>query len=235
MKPLLKIVGLQVAVETKKVIEDLDLTVGGGEVVVIGGANGGGKSSLAMALMGDARYKVADTEDRLDGVSKVEFDGKDLLKMSADERSRAGLFVSWQTSISIPGISVFSLCKASYEAHGKKIDKLVAFKNYLEELASKVGLPKEYVARNVNDGFSGGEKKRLELLQLLLLSPKLAILDEIDSGLDANGVKILIKIIKEMKTLGTSFVLITHNKKLLEDELVDKTLEMRNGRLSTGI
>lgn len=226
--PLLHIVNLQVVVESKKVIDGLDLEVAKGEIVVVVGPNGSGKSSLAMTLLGDPKLRV------LDG-SEMVFNGQNLLEMDVSTRSRAGIFVGWQTPISIPGVSVFSFCKASYESHGNKISELVMFKKRLEELASSVGLPKEYVARNVNEGFSGGERKRLELLQLLLLTPKLVILDELDSGLDSHGVKILIKIIREMKQKGTSFILITHNKQLLENEVADKILEMKNGRLSARI
>jgi Fe-S cluster assembly ATP-binding protein len=227
--PLLSIANLQISVESKIVVDKIQLELDAGELAIIVGPNGGGKSSLTQALMGDVRYLI------LDG-SKIEFEKKNLLAMTSDERSRAGLYVAWQSPVSIPGVSVFSLCKASVEARGSmagsKFSNLVEFKKYLEELAEKVGLPKEYIARNVNEGFSGGERKRLELLQLLLLRPKLAILDEIDSGLDSHGVQILTKIIREMKEQGTSFILITHSKKLLDESLVDKIWEMRKGSLN---
>jgi Fe-S cluster assembly ATP-binding protein len=231
--PLLEIVNLAITVDSRIVVESLNVTVAAGEIVALEGANGSGKSSVAMTLLGDARYKVSKSPDI--SMPTVLLEGKDLLNMSPDERTKAGLFVAWQSPIAIPGVSVFSFCKAIFEAHGNKISELVAFKNKLEDLCLKVGLPKSYVVRNVNEGFSGGEKKRLELLQLLLLVPKLAILDEIDSGLDSNGIKILLSIMSEMKNQGTSFLLITHNKKLLEDMVVDKTLEMKDGRLSVRI
>lgn len=226
--PLLKVSNLQVSIEDKLVVNRIDFEINPGEVVAIVGANGSGKSSLAHTLLGDARYQVLDS-------SKVEFEGRDLLAMSVDERARAGIYVAWQNPVTIPGVSVFSLCKASFEARGKKIRELVAFKKQLENLAVRVGLSGEYVGRNVNEGFSGGEKKRLELLQLLLLEPKLVVLDEIDSGLDSHGVEILIDIIVEMKKKSIGFILITHNKKLLKDVGIDKTWEMKNGKLSTGI
>lgn len=226
---LLNIKNLQVSVETKTVINDLNLNVNRGEVVALMGSNGSGKSSLAMTLMGDSRYKPM----LIDGA--LEFDGNKLIEMSADERARSGLYNAWQNPISIPGVSVFRLCKASYESQGHKISELVSFKKKLEELATKVGLTKDHVSRNVNEGFSGGERKRLELLQLLLLKPKLAILDEIDSGLDVSGIKTVINIINEMKKDGTAFILITHNKKMLDEILVDKVCEMNYGRISTRI
>lgn len=206
---LLEILNLGVSVDSKIVLRDFSMKISEGEVVALMGANGSGKTTLAQVLMGNSKFKIQN--------SKVTFEGKDLLAMSADERSRAGLYSAWQNPVTIPGVSVFNLCKSSYEAHGYKILKLVEFKQKLEELAVKVGLTKEYVSRGVNEGFSGGERKRLELLQLLLLKPKLAILDEIDSGLDSDGVKILIDIVAEMRQVGTAFVIITHSKKLAKD------------------
>lgn len=224
---LLSIENLGVVVEGKTVVNDLNLRMGQGEVGVLLGSNGSGKSSLAMALMGSTQYIVHST--------KLVFEGKDLLKMTSDERARAGLFVSWQNPVSIPGVSVFNLCRAGYEARGNAIAELTEFKRILETLAERVGLPKEYVKRSVNEGFSGGEKKRLELLQLLLFCPKLAILDEIDSGLDTSGVERLMEVIREMKAGGTSFILITHNKKLMDDKDVDTRWEMKHGQLQTWV
>lgn len=237
---LLSIVNLVARVDNKVVLNGVDLLVRNGEVHALMGANGSGKSSLAMTLMGNSNYIVStNLPDGQAGqqtkVSTVTFGGKDLIAMTADERARTGVYVAWQGPITIPGVSVFNLCKASFEAMGNKIDKLVEFKQKLENLAVKVGLTREHVSRNVNEGFSGGEKKRLELLQLLLLKPKLAILDEIDSGLDSAGVKLVVQVIAEMKKGGTSFILITHNKRLLDEVLVDKTWEMKNGRISAGV
>ena len=212
---LLEIANLEVSVDSKIVLRNFAIKVNKGEVVALMGNNGSGKSSLAMILMGNPNYKIPENQNTKE--SKVEFEGKNLLKMTTDERARAGIFVAWQNPVTIPGVTVFNLCKSSYEAHGYKIPKLVELKQKLEELAVKVGLTKDYVSRNVNEGFSGGERKRLELLQLLLLKPKLAILDEIDSGLDSDGVKILIKIVTQMKQAGTAFVIITHSKKLAKE------------------
>lgn len=224
----LRVSGLFVKVDGKQVLKEVKLKINPGEVVVLSGPNGSGKSSLVNTLLGDPKFEVQDS-------AKVEFWGRDLLAMSVDERARAGLYVAWQNPVVIPGVSVFNLCKSSYEAMGGKIEKLTEFKRTTEELAERVGLKKEHVSRSVNEGFSGGERKRLELLQLLLLKPKLAILDEIDSGLDLGGVKALGQIVEEMQKRGTGFVIITHNKRLLEEIRVDKTWEMKDGRISTGI
>mgnify|MGYP001589745100 CR=1 FL=1 len=223
--PLLEIKDLQVAIETKTVIDNFNLEIEAGKVLVLMGPNGSGKSSLAMTLMGDSRYKI--TND----LASVEFRGKDLLTFSPDQRAREGVYVAWQNPVSIPGVSVFSLCKASYEACGNKLGELVGFKKRLEKLTEKVDLPKEYIGRNVNEGFSGGEKKRLELLQLLLLQPKLAILDEIDSGLDVDGLKKVADIVNEMKAGGTTFILITHYKKLLDYVDVDQICVMKASKV----
>lgn len=231
MKPaLLRIENLRVVVEGKTVVDGVDLGVEKGEAIAVLGSNGSGKSSLAMTLMGDSRYKIL-------GESKVIFGGKNLLEMTSDERAQRGLFVAWQNPVSIPGVSVFNLCRALKQALGKQeeLQSLVDFKKYLEELAVRVGLKREHIGRSVGEGFSGGEKKRLELLQLLLLNPKLAILDEIDSGLDSAGVEIVVSIIKSMQKNGTSFILITHNKRLLEEITIDKTWEMKHGQLQTRI
>lgn len=225
---LLNVTGLSVRVEGKRVVEDFSFQLGYGEIVTIMGANGSGKSSLANVLMGNPKYLLEKENAR------IELDGIDLLPLSADQRAKMGMFVAWQSPISIPGVTVFSMCKASYLAQGNSIEKLTEFKIKLEKLAIRVGLKPEHISRELNVGFSGGERKRMELLQLLLLKPKVAVLDEVDSGMDSDGVMILSAIVNEMKADGTSFVLITHNKKLLDSISVDRTLEMKNGRLSTG-
>lgn len=220
--PLLSIKDLQVTVENKPVLNKIQLEVKTGELVVLMGANGSGKSSLAMTLMGDSNYLVK-------GTSSINFQGKDITNVTPDERARLGLYVAWQNPVSIPGVSLFNLCKASYESQHGKLSELVGFKKKLEELAETVGLSRQVIGRNVNEGFSGGEKKRFELLQLLLLQPKLAILDEIDSGLDIDGLKMVAKVMKEMKQKGTAFILITHYKRLLDYIEIDKICVMKSG------
>lgn len=229
-QPLLLVQNLQVSVEDKLVIDGLSLKLFQGETAFLMGPNGSGKSSLANVLLGNKEYQISNL-----GTAKIIFNGKDLLQMTIDERARAGLYVAWQTPITIPGVSVFNLCKSSYEAVGNKIESLTGFKKTLEDLAQKVGLVSTHITRNINEGFSGGEKKRLELLQLLLLKPKLAVLDEIDSGIDSEGIKMTVKLLKEMKEQGTSVILITHNKRLLDEVSADHKWEISNGRLSTRI
>jgi Fe-S cluster assembly ATP-binding protein len=215
--PILDIQNLQITVEEKVVLEGFNLSIKEGQVVALLGPNGSGKSSVAMTLLGNSNYKILDA-------SKIQFLGKDLKKLSVDERAKSGLYIAWQNPVSIPGVTVFNFCKSITTQTGT----LVEFKKYLEELLVKVGLPKEYLSRGVNEGFSGGERKRLEMLQLLLLSPKLAVLDEVDSGLDTKGVQILAEIINELKAKGTSFLLITHNTKLTDKVKVDQVCMTTN-------
>jgi Fe-S cluster assembly ATP-binding protein len=214
---------LSIEITGKRVVEELSLEIGTGEVVALTGPNGSGKSSLAKTLLGDTNYRVVKGE--------VKFLGSDLLKMEVDERARAGLMVLYQNPVVIPGVKVFNLVKTAKEARGEKIEEIVEFKVKLEELAENVGLTNEHIGREVNEGFSGGEKKRLELLQLMLLSPKLAILDEVDSGLDAEGRELVAKIVKEMREKGTSFMVISHYEKMLDLLQVDKSYRMRDGRI----
>lgn len=223
-KSLVVVNNLSVSVADKIVVAGLDISISQGEVVALMGANGSGKSSFAQTIMGNPLYVVG-------RASSVTIDGDDLLQMSSDERARAKIFVAWQNPVSIPGVSVFSLCKSSYEAQGGTISKLTDFKKHLETLAERVGLNSEHITRSLNDGFSGGEKKRMELLQLLLLEPKIAILDEIDSGLDVDGLKMVAEIVNEMKLKGTSFILITHYKKLLDYVEVDQIYLMESGKI----
>lgn len=228
---MLSIRGLTVKVDGKKVIEDLSCEIDSRELVALTGPNGSGKSSLASALIGNSGYKVT--------TGKIEFEGQDLQGKSPDERAKAGLYVAWQQPIAIPGVTVFSLCKSAYEAlrqaQGKLgIESVVEFKNFLEELAIEVGLTKAHVVRDINDGFSGGERKRLELLQLILLKPKLAVLDEIDSGLDEDGRQMVAKVVQEMNKQGTAFLIISHYKDLLAKIGVKKIWELKNGKLQTG-
>jgi Fe-S cluster assembly ATP-binding protein len=222
--PLLQVSDLSAKVEGELVLDEFSFAVDHKEVVALMGANGSGKSSLAMTLMGDSKYQTLDN-------SSVKFGDSDLLAMTPDERARAGLYVAWQNPVAITGVSVFNLCKSAYEATGHTIPQLTEFKVTLEKLASRVGLSKEYIGRNINEGFSGGEKKRLELLQLLLIKPKLAILDEIDSGLDVDGLKMVSKVVNEMRNEGTAFILITHYKKLLDYVSVNKICLMSKGKI----
>lgn len=223
MSELLEVSDLTGSIGGKSVLKNISFRIKSGSLLAIVGANGGGKSSLAQVLMGNPDYQI----DR----GRVLIDGQELQGLTVDERARLGLYVAWQNPISIPGVTVFSLCKAAYEANGHTIKKLVEFKKLLEDLAVSVGLTTEHVARFVNDGFSGGEKKRLELLQLLLLKPKLVVLDEIDSGLDQDGRALIVKVVRELRDSGTGLIVISHYEQLISELKPNMVMEMANGQL----
>ncbi len=223
---ILSVSHLTVAVADREAFRDISFTLDRGGVYALMGPNGGGKTSLAMFLMGSTQYLVHPKRG-----TEVLFDGKDLLAMKPNERAKVGLYVSWQQPIAIPGVSVFSLAKASYENVVGAIDSVVAFKTRVEELLTRVGLPATYVSRSVNDGFSGGERKRLELFQLLLLQPKLAILDELDSGLDQAGRALLTSVVAELSRAGTTFLIISHYNELLRNLSISNTWELEDGQL----
>lgn len=222
---MLRVKGLGVKVEGKQVVKDFEIEIGKGETHVLIGPNGSGKSSFASALMGDQRFEVEEN-------STVEFlSEKNFLQLTANERARKGIMVAWQTPMVIPGVKVFTLCKAMWESMGHKIDSVVEFKKKLELILVRVGLPKEYVGRSINEGFSGGEKKRLELAQILLMKPKLVIMDEIDSGLDIDALQKVGEIIKEITEEGSSIIIITHYKRLIDHVKIKKVHVMRAGRI----
>ena len=223
--PILKIENLGIEVENKQVVKDFSIEVGEGELHVLLGPNGSGKSSFAAALMGDVRYVV--NQD-----SRVEFlDVKNFSKLDAGERARRGLYVAWQSPMTIPGVKVFTMFKTMWEARGNRIESVVEFKEKLEDILQIVGLPKEYIGRSVNEGFSGGEKKRLELAQMILLRPKLTILDEIDSGLDVDALKMVGNVVNELVVGGGSLVVITHYKRLIDYISPTKVHVMREGSI----
>ncbi|TXH00461.1 MAG: Fe-S cluster assembly ATPase SufC [Candidatus Moraniibacteriota bacterium] len=223
MSELLSIVGLSAKVAGKSVLNQVNLSLPPAQIMAVYGANGGGKSSLAQVLLGNPDYEVSGGE--------ITFIGSDLLKLSVEARAKAGLYIAWQNPVTIPGVSVFALCKTAYEAQGGKITSLSEFKRRLEELATEVGLTASHISRFVNDGFSGGEKKRLELLQILLLKPKIVVLDEIDSGLDKNGRELIVEVIKKLKEMGSSLIIISHYEQLIEKLNAELVMEMKNGQL----
>ena len=180
---LLTIRGLSASVDETPILHDIDLAVGPGETHVIMGPNGAGKSTLGHVVMGDAAYRV-------DGGS-VEFDGRDITDLSPDKRSRAGLFLSFQAPVEIPGVPLSSFLRATVAGRDGKELKGKQFKKHVRALADELDMDPSYLDRELGVGFSGGEKKKLEMLQLLLLEPKLAILDETDSGLDVDALGVV--------------------------------------------
>ncbi|MCR4781002.1 MAG: Fe-S cluster assembly ATPase SufC [Ruminiclostridium sp.] len=225
MSELLKISGLRVGAEDKEILHGVDLTINEGETHVIMGPNGAGKSTLGAAIMGSPEYSIT-------GGSLI-FGGEDITAETPDKRAKRGIFLSFQNPVEIPGITLSSFLRSAYEqVTGERI-KLFAFKKKLQEAMEILQMNPEYADRELNVGFSGGEKKKAEILQLLVLRPKLAILDETDSGLDVDAVKTVSAGIKAYREqTGGSLLIITHNTKILEALTVDRTHIIADGRIA---
>lgn len=225
MSELLKITGLRVSAEEKEILHGVDLTINEGETHVIMGPNGAGKSTLGAAIMGSPEYTITG--------GSIIFDGADITEETPDKRAKHGIFLSFQNPIEIPGITLSSFLRSAYEQITGERIKLFAFRKILQEAMDILQMDKAYAERELNVGFSGGEKKKAEILQLLVLRPKLAILDETDSGLDVDAVKTVSAGIKAYKEqTGGSLLIITHNTKILEALTVDKTHIIADGKLA---
>jgi len=209
---MLEIKNLRASVEDKEILKGVDLKVNAGEVHAIMGPNGSGKSTLSYVLAGRDGYDVTDGE--------VDFLGKDLLELEADERAAEGLFLAFQYPVEIPGVDNATFLKTAYNAIRKYRDEppvdAMQFLKLLREKQAKLGMGDEMMRRPVNVGFSGGEKKRNEILQMAVLDPKLAILDETDSGLDIDALRIVADGINALRSPERAVVLITHYQRLLD-------------------
>ncbi|MBO4866455.1 MAG: Fe-S cluster assembly ATPase SufC [Ruminococcus sp.] len=216
MSELLRIEDLSAAAEDKELLHGVSLEVSEGETHVVMGHNGAGKSTLGSVIMGSPEYKVTG--------GKLIFDGEDITALGADKRARLGIFLSFQNPIEIPGITLSDFLRNALEQVTGKHLKLWDFKKKLSAAMELLDMDSSYADRDLNVGFSGGEKKKAEILQLLILEPKLAILDETDSGLDVDAVKTVSKGIEEYKKrTNGALIVITHNTKILEALTVDKT------------
>lgn len=209
MRNLLKIENLSVQVSGKTVVKNINLNLCLGEVHAIMGPNGSGKSSLALALAGHPDYKVTS--------GKVTMVGKDLLSLKPDQRAKMGLFLSFQNPVAIPGVILGQLILSAHKSiNGERVLDIGKFHTLLENNAKLLGLKDGMLERFVNDGFSGGEKKKGEMLMLLSLAPKFVIFDEIDSGLDIDALNKITKTINQLVKKHTGVILITHNQKILK-------------------
>ncbi len=223
MADMLTVKDLHASVEGKEILKGLNLTVGKGEIHVLLGPNGSGKSTLMNVLMGHPVYQVTR--------GGITFEGENLLDMKTFERARKGLFLSFQTPEEIPGITVENMLRTAKQAiTGEKI-KILAFKRELKAAMAELEIDESYAGRYLNVGFSGGEKKRNEILQLMMLQPKLALLDETDSGLDVDAVKIVSKGVAAFHNEGNSCLIITHNARILDRLAVDRVHVMKEGRI----
>ena len=220
---LLAIKDLHAGVEGKEILKGLSLNIGKGEVHVILGPNGSGKSTLMNVIMGHPKYEVTG--------GSMTFEGDDLKDLPTFERARKGLFLSFQTPEEIPGITLGTMIRTSMQAvTGKKV-KVIPFRKELKARLEELKMKPEYAERYLNVGFSGGEKKRAEILQLLMLNPKLALLDETDSGLDVDAVQIVSEGVAKFHNDENSCIIITHNTRILEKLKVDKVHVLMNGKI----
>lgn len=220
---LLEIANLHVQVDGKEIIKGLDLSLGRGQVHVLMGPNGAGKSTLVNSIMGHPAYKVTD--------GSIRFEGEDITGSRTDERARRGIFLSFQNPEEIPGITVENFLRTSRSAVTGKPLKVFAFKRELEERMEELHMDKSYASRYLNVGFSGGEKKKDEILQMLMIDPKLAILDETDSGLDVDAVRIVSQGVNKFKNDQNSLLIITHNTNILKEIAVDTVHVLVDGKI----
>jgi Fe-S cluster assembly ATP-binding protein len=222
-KEVLSVQGLKVGVDGKEILHGLDLVIREGETHVLMGPNGAGKSTLGNALMGNPKYEVTE--------GSAAFLGRDLLEMETNERAAAGLFLSFQNPIEVPGVTLSNFIRSAMEACGTKLS-LWNFKKEAARQMEVLQMNPEYLDRDLNVGFSGGEKKKAEILQMLMLHPTLAILDETDSGLDVDAVKTVSTGVEEyQKNQNGALLIITHSTRILESLHVDYTHVLVGGRL----
>ena len=219
---LLKVENLHVSVGDKEILHGVDLTVGRDEIHVLMGPNGTGKSTLGYAVTGNPAYSV--TEGR------ILFDGEDITDMPVNERAKRGIFLSFQNPLEVPGVTLSAFIRSALEQKSGSRLRLWDFKKKLSETMKQLGMDESYAERDLNVGFSGGEKKKAEILQMLMLEPKLAILDETDSGLDVDAVRTVsqgVQLYRER--VHGSLLIITHSTRILEALTVDETHVMENG------
>ncbi|TQI68817.1 Fe-S cluster assembly ATPase SufC [Clostridium sp. KNHs216] len=220
---LLEIKNLRVSADDKAILKGINLSVGQGEIHVLMGPNGGGKSTLVNTVMGHPQYRVDE--------GSIVFDGKDITREPTNERAKAGLFLSFQNPEEVPGVTLENFMRTSRTAITGKPVKLFAYQKDLKGKMEELGMDGEYASRYLNVGFSGGEKKKSEILQMLMLNPKLAILDETDSGLDVDAVKIVSQGVEKFKNRDNSLLVITHNTKILEYLNVDYVHVLMDGKI----
>jgi len=222
---LLEIRDLHVGVGDKEIIRGLDLVIDRGTVHALMGPNGSGKSTLSLALMGHPKYAITKGD--------IRFKGTSILELGPDERSKLGMFLGFQYPSAVPGVSVANFLRNALMAHHKGSDPITPakFKQLLEDGISKLKMDKAVLSRYVNDGFSGGEKKRLEILQALVLQPELEILDETDSGLDIDALRIIAEGIEAQRSADRAILLITHYQRILNYLKPDVVHVMVRGRI----
>jgi Fe-S cluster assembly ATP-binding protein len=221
---VLKIENLHARVGSTEILRGVNLEVPPGEVHALMGPNGSGKSTLANVLMGHPDYEVT--------AGRVWFEGQDITDLPPDERARRGLFLAFQYPVEIPGVTLMNFLRTSMAAVAGKDLPIRTFRKVLDEKLRMLDMDKSFVRRNVNEGFSGGEKKRSEVLQLALLEPRLAVLDETDSGLDIDAIEVVSKAVADMRSENLGFLVITHYLRILKALTLDRVHVLVNGRIA---
>ncbi len=224
---MLEIKNLHAVVNGKEILQGIDLTINDGEIHALMGTNGAGKSTLSNVIVGNPRYQVTE--------GTITFNGQDLLAMTPDQRAHAGIFMSFQLPVEIPGVSMANFIKAAVsarmKANGKEPMKSKDLLSLMKEKRELVEIDQKLLNRSVNEGFSGGEKKRNEIFQMAMLSPTFCILDETDSGLDVDALRIVAEGFNKLRTPQTSAMIITHYQRLLDYIRPDVVHVLMNGKI----
>ena len=222
---MLKIENLRVEIDGNEIVKGLDLEVGKGEIHAIMGPNGSGKSTLANVLMGHPRYEVID--------GSVTFEGEDVLELEPDERAKLGMFLAFQYPSEVPGVSVANFLRTAVNSVREEELSPMEMYRLLQEKMAVMQMDPKFAERYLNEGFSGGEKKRNEILQMLMLEPRLAIMDETDSGLDIDALQVVARGVNELRGPEFSAVIITHYQRILRYIEPDRVHVMLDGRIVT--
>lgn len=224
---MLEIKNLHARVEGKEILKGVDLVINDGEIHALMGTNGAGKSTLSNVIVGHPKYEVTE--------GSMTFNGQDLLSMTPEERSHAGIFMSFQTPVEIPGVSMTNFMRAAVNARRDALHeeplKSTDFLKLMRDTQNLVGINKKLMSRSVNEGFSGGEKKRNEIFQMAMLQPSFCILDETDSGLDVDALRVVADGFNKLRTETTSAIVITHYQRLLDYIRPDFVHVLLNGRI----
>jgi len=223
MSHILELNNLHVSVGDKEILKGINLKMNAGETHVLMGPNGAGKSTLGHAVMNDPKYEITEGE--------LFFEGENMTEEDTDKRAKRGIFLTFQDPVPVPGISLGSFTRSALEQGGENHIKLSDYMKKCKEVCDVLNMDKSYIDRDLNVGFSGGEKKKAEIFQLLMLNPKLAILDETDSGLDVDAVKTVSKGVEEYQRNGGTLLIITHSTRILDNLNVDKTHILVDGKI----
>jgi len=220
---MLEIKNLIAEIDGKKVLNGINLKLEKGKIYALMGPNGSGKTSLASILMGNKKYKIKS--------GKIFLDNKNITNLPVNKRAEKGIFVSYQNPVEIPGVSVSNFLRVAFNSLNKNKISLLEFRRLLEEKAKELGIDEKFLMRYLNEGFSGGEKKKMEILQMLVLNPKIVILDETDSGLDIDALKTISKGIKKFIDKNKTVLIITHYRKILDYIKPNKVFVMVDGKI----